>query len=510
MKFFLSGKIKFSGSLEKAKKDIEEAVENANKDLLVRGAPKGKEKEASRVSDFRIKGDQLFLEIHSGRYVRAHEGLNRIKKKLGEVLGKKHRVGARDVEILDYRVEFELEKEPVEKFTIPFAKETKFSKNKCTLTLENLDAEFLKRNYIDRMIKLVEEKVEAQHFAGKSEHWELIWKSKEKKHAWNEDPSKVIERKSWVKRAGGIGQWIYGPIIAKIMRTFDRIVEKELLEPLGFSEMIFPKVVDWGVWKRSGHAKSIYPEIYYVCPPQTRDPKFWEEISDLYKITGEVPVEKLKDKIKDPIGGVTYAQCPPFWPYLSGKTIADSEFPVKVFDRSGTSMRYESGGLQGIERVNEFHRIEVVWLGFPEQVREMRDRIVERYKHIFNDILELEWRMAWVTPWFMSQEGMIGLAEEKKERNIGTIDFEAYLPYRGSREESEWLEFQNASNNGPKYPSGFNVKAQNQKELWSGCTGIGLERWVVTFLAQKGLEEENWPGKFRKYLGKLPEPISFL
>ena len=32
--------------------------------------------------------------------------------------------------------------------------------------------------------------------------------------------------------------------------------------------------------------------------------------------------------------------------------------------------------------------------------------------HIFNDILDIEWRKARVTPWFMAQEGLLGLAEE--------------------------------------------------------------------------------------------------
>ena len=171
-------------------------------------------------------------------------------------------------------------------------------------------------------------------------------------------------------------------------------------------------------------------------------------------------------------------------------------------------MRYESGGIHGIERVDEFHRIEMVWIGYPDQVIKLHQEIIKKYKRIFNEILDFEWRMAHVTPWFMAQEGLIGTADE--EKIIGTIDFEAYLPYRGSREESEWLEFQNASNNGDKYPRGFNVKSQTGKELHSGCTGVGLERWLAVFLAQKGLDMENWPKKFLNRIGRLPEGIKFL
>ena len=110
-----------------------------------------------------------------------------------------------------------------------------------------------------------------------------------------------------------------------------------------------------------------------------------------------------------------------------------------------------------------------------------------------------------VTPWFMAQEGLDGISEQGE---IGTIDYEAPLPYRG--EGGEWLEFQNVSVNGNKYPSGFNVKCQSGEELWSGCSGVGLERWASAFLAQKGLDPENWPEEFRKRVGKLPEGKRFL
>ncbi|MEZ5335936.1 MAG: hypothetical protein R2741_12225 [Methanolobus sp.] len=42
--------------------------------------------------------------------------------------------------------------------------------------------------------------------------------------------------------------------VHRMFRTFERIVLEELLEPLG-CEMIFPKLVPWEVWQKSGHAK---------------------------------------------------------------------------------------------------------------------------------------------------------------------------------------------------------------------------------------------------------------
>jgi seryl-tRNA synthetase len=310
-----------------------------------------------------------------------------------------------------------------------------------------------------------------------------------------------MTKRGWIRHAAGRGQWIYGPQLTKIFRTFEKVLVEEVCKPLGYTEMIFPKLVTWDVWKRSGHAKGIYPEAYYVCTPKTRDPEFWEDVMDYYKVTNEVPIEMITERIEN-IGGMCYAQCPPFWVFLQGRILPDEILPITVFDRSGPSYRYESGGLHGIERLDEFHRVELVWIGKRQQVIEHAQRLREKYRVIFDELLDIEWREAWVTPWFMAQEGRGGLAELKE---VGTVDYEALLPYSG-----KWLEFQNVSVNGDKYPKGFSVKLQSGEELWSGCSGVGLERWAAVFLGQKGLEHDKWPEKFCSIIGELPEVLRFL
>lgn len=365
----------------------------------------------------------------------------------------------------------------------------------------DVDESALDKRIPDRLIRLVEDKRDAARWKGKSEHWELLFESDKKPFLFDKDPTEEMLQRGWIQHAAGRGQYIYGPQLTKIFRAFEKILLDDILTPLSYKEMIFPKFVAWDVWKRSGHAKGIYPEAYYVCTPKTRDPEYWEDVMDYFKVTNEVPVDMIMGKIEN-VGGMCYAQCPPFWVFLQGKILANETLPIKVFDRSGTSYRYESGGLHGIERLDEFHRVEIVWIGDKQQTIAHSKELREKYRHIFNDILDIEWREAWVTPWFMAQEGKAGLAELKE---VGTVDYEAVLPY-----SDKWLEFQNVSVNGDKYPKGFSVKLQSGEELWSGCSGVGLERWAAVFLAQKGLDPENWPEKFKAVVGELPEVFRFL
>ena len=500
LQFTLKGSFKTSADASPAKDVIDAFFTEANETILTKGAPEG---EGARIVDWGIAGDRINLTVESGRHVRVHDALLRVRKPLAAKLGKEFKIGVRGIDVESYIIKIPSEK-PLGELKIPYVSSIVYDAGIITLTLDVSEAELEKR-VPDRILTLMEDKIAAQSYGGKGEHWEVLWESEKKEFTFSEDPTQEMMKQGWLKRGASRGQWIHGAQSTRLFRTFEKIVVEELLEPLGYNEMIFPKLVTWEVWEKSGHAKGVYPEIYYVCPPKTRDPKYWEEVSDYYKVTHEVPTAMIKDKIGDPIGGMCYAQCPPFWPYLQGETIPTDEFPIKVFDRSGTSHRYESGGIHGMERVDEFHRVEIVWTGTPEQVVAHSKELQERYLHIFNDILDLEWRKAWVTPWFMAQEGLEGISEQGE---IGTIDYEAPLPYRG--DGGEWLEFQNVSVNGNKYPSGFNVKCQSGEELWSGCSGVGLERWASAFLAQKGLDPENWPEEFRKRVGEMPEGIRFL
>ncbi len=492
LRFRLVAVLKCSAELnEDAVAELRKFVSACNEGLLKRGAPAGC---GAEIVSFKVLNGNIELEIHSDRFVRAHDALLRFRKNLAPILGK-YRIGLRGIEVKKY--EIEIESQGLKLKTLPFVKSISYSDGNIVISLDLTESD-LERRIPDRILRLLEEKREAARWGGKKEHWELLFESRRKEFFFNKDPTEEMLRRGWIRHGSARGQWIYGPQVTRLFRAFEKILLEEVCNPLGYVEMIFPKVVSWDVWKRSGHARAIYPEAYYVCVPKTRDPEFWEDIADYFKVTGEIPTEKIMERIEN-IGGLCYAQCPPFWVFLQRRVLADECLPICIFDRSGTSHRYESGGIHGIERVDEFHRVELVFIGTKEQVIEHAQRLRERYRIVFDKILDIEWREAWVTPWFMAQEGRAGVASQKE---VGTIDFEGFLPYNG-----KWLEFQNVSINGDKYPKSFGVKLQSGRELWSGCSGVGLERWTAVFLAQKGLDPENWPDAFRKFVGELPEEV---
>ncbi len=505
----LTGRFLLSGDATDAREDVGAFFDEANKDLLLRGA--SMDSEGAQVVDWSLEGDVLDFTIESGGEVRAHDAVLRLRKGLQRTLGPTHHVGVRETTVSLYEVTWTLEREPLHELHVPFATALTFDGNQVTVEVEDVGETFLERNHMDRLVNLLEEKVNAQHYEGKGEYWDLMWESGPKDPVWEEDPTDEMQERHWIKQGPTKGKWVFREPLTAILRAMERIAVEEVLEPLGFREIMISHHVPFDVWVKSGHIHGVPNELYYVSEPKTRNTADWQDFIDLVKVTREVPREELADLVELPAAGICYAQCPNiYWSY-QGRTISDEDFPILVYDRSAVSNRYESGGRHGMERVDEFHRIEPVYIGTREQLLELRDGMIERYKHVFENVLDLEWRMAWVTPFYMQQEGHDSGIEEGEEdtQEKGTIDFEAYMPYRGDRDTSEWLEFQNLSIVGDKYTDAFNIKSQT-KDLWSGCSGIGLERWTVAFLAQKGLDPEGWPEGFREYLPEVPPAKRFL
>jgi len=453
--------------------------------------------------------DGLTLKVTFGADgARPHQTLLAFARRLGEELGRKERIGVRGFRATRYRVKFTVEPPPAKPITLPLPHTLTLDGTTAVLELTDLSEEALRDNWMDRAVALVQEKARKQAYEGKEQYWALLTQSPKREHPFQGDPTEEMIRRNWVRSGPTKGKWFLGPRAAHLLRTMERIARTEVLEPLGFVEVVQPHHDSFDILLKTGHLEGLPGEFYYVAEPKTRDPAAWESFTDTVKITRHVPEEKLAQLVAPPSAISCYAQCPTIYWWLSGRTLPLEGLPLRIYDRTAISNRYESGGRHGLERVDEFHRIEPVYIGAPEQLVALREKLLDRYRHVFDQVMELEWRTAWVTPFYMQQSGGVGV-EDAQERVKGTIDFEAYLPYRGTREGSEWLEFQNLSIVGDKYTKAFTIRTQ-RGELWSGCSGIGLERWLTAFLAQKGLDPEHWPEGFRRYAGDVPPNIDFL
>jgi seryl-tRNA synthetase len=460
-----------------------------------------------RLADWSLQGDRLTVVLESSG-ARPHQTLLAFARRFGDEFGRTEKIGIRALRVPRYRIRLPLDPLPKGPISLPLPHALTILDHSAELELYELPEEAIRDNWMDRAASLVQEKTRRQNYAGKEQYWALLTQRPPRDQRHVQDPTEAMLRRNWIRNGPTKGKWFLGPTVAHLLRTMERIAREEVLHPLGFQEVVASHLDAFDTLLKTGHLEGLPGEFYYVVEPKSRDPAEWERFTDLVKITRNVPREELAQRVTGPTAVLNYAQCPMIYWWLSGRTIATESLPLKIYDRAAISNRYESGGRHGLERVDEFHRIEPVFVGAPDDLVALRADLLSRYTRVFDSILELEWRTAWVTPFYMQQSGGIGV-DDAENQVKGTIDFEAYLPYRGSREESEWLEFQNLSIVGDKYTRPFTIRAQ-KGELWSGCSGIGLERWLTSFLAQKGLDPQDWPDAFRRYAGELPPDVHFL
>ena len=68
--------------------------------------------------------------------------------------------------------------------------------------------------------------------------------------------------------------------------------------------------------------------------------------------------------------------------FFNKEIIDASKLPFKFYDINGPTWRWEAGGLKGLERLNEFHRIEVVYAGLKEQTIQVRDEVLKKAEEV--------------------------------------------------------------------------------------------------------------------------------
>ncbi len=466
-----------------------------------------KQKELSaKIVGYDVEDKKLSFKVES-RIISIRDAALRIKNTLQPIFGK-FRIGIRDIEVKDGVIVIE----GIHKVSLklPFVEKTEICESQTKIFLRTLDERELKKPILERLLKLLQEKEARQAWHGKAESKYIIRESKQKiEKPTKRDYDKLLEEIGWIKWFSQ-GQWFYTPPYAYLLKMIQEIFIEEVLKPLDFEEAIFPKMYPVEVGLKTGHLKGTINSILFVSFPISYDIAKFEEFIDYISVFKEVKPEMLKDYLEHPKNFLCFAQCEPFYQFLEKEIFNDKDLPIKWFDRSGPSFRWEAGGLKGTERLIEFHRIEVVWLGLPEQVVEIRNQLLEKYEKFMDKALDMEWRWALVMPWYLEHAG-VAKEIEKEIDKPGTIDFEAWLPYKGGRkDEKSWLEVGNISIHGNKFTSSFKIKSSRGAELWTGCSGFGSERWLLAFIAQHGLDPSNWPNKIKSYLKKIKFPKSLV
>ncbi|MCS7140011.1 MAG: serine--tRNA ligase [Candidatus Nezhaarchaeota archaeon] len=504
MRFHLSGFIILSKPIgpENVSK-LSQLIEEANTRLLVKGAPKGKESEGAQIISWRVEENRLFLEIISGRYVRAHDALFRLKNSLASSLGKEFKIGVRGLGIKFYEIKvpgFKGNVEEIKKLISDLGTIEVVDEN-LIIKLKELSEDDLQERLVDRLIKKV-----LEGFTEVVEETKLvpfgyvIEQAKPKPIKVNVEVATEAEKLGWIKRFPSKGQWIFAAPMVGLLKVMRDLIVNHVCRPLGFEEWMFPRLIPMLVLaKLSSYVEHLPEGMFYVCAPP-RDPSAFDEYKREYTLKRIIRKDLLKRILDEPEYVLDAVQCPPFYQFFSEETVRLEDLPIKVYEcMGGWTWRNEAGGVEGVARTNEFWRMEMVYLGSPRDVVKIRDDVVSKTVELIDKVLDLEWRTVVGAPFYLSSEEASKKRIDISSRDkIPTIDIECYLPYRGERGKAEWLEITAASVHYTHYVSAFKIKEVKGRDIWTGCVGHGLTRWATAFLAQHGFDPVNWPSEVRR------------
>ncbi|MEM4169653.1 MAG: hypothetical protein QXY99_06155, partial [Thermoproteota archaeon] len=272
--------------------------------VFARGAVKGEE---PKIVELTVTKEKLSLTVESGRRVRAHEAVKRARKAFGEELGPKMGLGIRGIGVKTFQVTFI--GESLREVRLPFVKKVEKTGEGLKYWLE-VDESGLYAQVPDRIISLFLEKQEARA-TGREVH-KVVWRSQEKPVKYASDPGPLLEEEGWVKRFHP-GIWYYLQPYTSLLRIIEEMIIERVAKPLGFQEVVLPKLIPLEVARKKGHLSGIPSEMLYVCEPGSREPSYFEDYTDLVKVFNEPKPEVLKTFLKEPSYTLPYAQCEPFY-----------------------------------------------------------------------------------------------------------------------------------------------------------------------------------------------------
>jgi hypothetical protein len=157
---------------------------------------------------------------------------------------------------------------------------------------------------------------------------------------------------------------------------------------------------------------------------------------------------------------------------------------------TGKCFRYESRNLTGLERLWDFTMREIVWVGSAEHVLGQRMAFLDPVAAMLE-----EWGLNYQIvsasdPFFVDDYSVQVLYQQAFELKYEVV---VPLPYAG-----KGLAVGSFNYHQDFFGRSLNIARRGGEAVHTGCLAWGLERLVLAFLTQHGVEPEGWPFAVRK------------
>jgi hypothetical protein len=152
----------------------------------------------------------------------------------------------------------------------------------------------------------------------------------------------------------------------------------------------------------------------------------------------------------------------------------------------GKCFRYESGNMRGLERLWDFSMREVIFFGGKEHVQKQRLVALERIGVVLD-----RWGLSYQVQTASDPFFIDDFSSQSSFQKAFDLKYEvrADLPYR----EGASVAIGSFNLHHDFFGKSFGISNERGEPVFTGCLGFGLERVVLAFLSQFGLDRAGWP-----------------
>lgn len=235
-----------------------------------------------------------------------------------------------------------------------------------------------------------------------------------------------------------------------------------------------PAGIGWGTLERADYFAS-FPQWLTAAGHLSDDPAVLERIA-----TSGAPAVAARAAVLPPPAALPPAVCYHTYAALAGRTV---ESPTRM-TAQGTCWRHEGERLRPLERGWAFTMREVVCLGTGEEVEAFRTRTLADARALA-EVLGLRPVVEEATdPFFAPTARGRALLQQVKG-----LKHELVFPVG----EGRGIAAASFNHHETFFGAAFGIRLPDSSPAATGCAAFGVERWLLAFLAEHGVDPRAWP-----------------
>lgn len=301
-----------------------------------------------------------------------------------------------------------------------------------------------------------------------------------------EDPHAALLKEGQLHRAGQ-GRYGLGPLPLRLMALFENSLLR-MADRFDAPRYQFPSLIGADTLERCRYLKSFPHSLCLVSHLREDLPAIQDFARTAHWEDGGLAFDQ--SDLAKPKCLLAPSVCFHWYAWL-----ADTVLPApRTITAVGKCFRYESGNLTGLERLWDFSMRELIFTGPKSYVLEQRQLSMDAAVELLD-----QWGLAYeiqsaTDPFFIEEFAM-----QSNFQRAFDLKFEvrAVLPYKGTS-----LAIASFNHHQDFFGRSFDIKDGSGVPIETGCIGFGLERLVLAFLAQHGVDARGWPESVRKELGQ--------